>query len=182
MADRADPRLVADQGQVAAVQALTAGIIAARAAPSDADLFPQPIPSYPELDCVQHLLTPAALAAVERRSRALGVTADHVLLAGGFIDEETYVRALADRLGLPFEPLNTLSRAQCPLDNDRLIDAQDVGLLPLAADDDDDAFTLVIAPRGVAARRLFTLMQASPNLRRRAAHHRAAAAAIHRRS
>lgn len=75
------------------------------------------------------------------------------------------MRALAHSLGLAFEPLDTTPRAQCPLDDARLIDAQAAGLLPLAAA--DESFALVIAPRGIAARRLFTLMQASPNLRHR---------------
>jgi Glycosyl transferase family group 2 len=165
MADRADTRLVADRPRPSSGDTFWAGIAAEPAARPSAKAARRPVSTCPELDCVRHRLPLATIAATERRARELGITADHVLLTSGLLDEETYVRILAHSLGLAFEPLDDKPRAQCPLDDARLIDARAAGLLPLATDDE---LTLVIAPRGIAARRLFTLVQASPNLRRRA--------------
>lgn len=50
-------------------------------------------------------LPSATIAAAERRADAVGVTADRVLVASGLMTEEAYVRALAQSLGLAFEPL-----------------------------------------------------------------------------
>ncbi|CAL8975686.1 Beta-monoglucosyldiacylglycerol synthase [Rhodoplanes serenus] len=110
--------------------------------------------SCPEIDCVRHVLPPAVVAVAERRARRIGVTADRVLVAAGLLDEDTYARALARRLGVPFEPLDGRARAACPLPDDRLIEAAAAGLLPLA---DRDGHSLVVAPRGAAARRLAEL-------------------------
>lgn len=49
-----------------------------------------------------------------------GTGADRVLIASGALDEETYLRALADELGVPFEPLDGVARALCPLGDERL--------------------------------------------------------------
>lgn len=119
---------------------------------------------FPELDCVRRRLPPATIAAAQRRADAVGVTADRVLVASGLMTEETYVRALAQSLGLAFEPLAAPQRAICPLSDERLIEASAAGLLPLA---EGDALTLVVAPRGIAARRLHAIMEGAPELRRR---------------
>lgn len=124
----------------------------------------QPADDFPELDCVRPRLPPASVAAAQRRALAAGVTADRVLITSGLLTEEAYVRALARSLGLAFEPLETPQRAACPISDERLIEASAAGLLPLMQ---DDALTLVVAPRGVAARRLYTIVSGAPDLRRR---------------
>lgn len=166
MADRADSRPAAGASpRPSTVEASLARFTAGSPARRHTSAVRHPVSTAPELDCMRHRLPLAAVAAAERRARELGVTADHVLLTSGLIDEEAYVRALAHSLGLAFEPLDDVPRERCPLDDARLIDGQAAGLLPLAV---ADGLALVIAPRGIAARRLFTLVQSSPSLRRRA--------------
>ena len=113
----------------------------------------------PELDCIRPLLGADVLAAAERRAAAVGVGADRVLIASGRLSEETYLRARAERLGVAFEPLDGISRALCPIDNERLIESAAAGLLPLAIDDE---LYLVVAPRGTAARRIIAMIEDTP--------------------
>ncbi len=103
---------------------------------------------------------PPILAAAGQRAAAVGDPApDRVLIASGALDEETYLRALGESLGVPFEPLDGMPRTQCVLDDGRLIDAASTGLLPLAI---DDGLTVVVAPRGTAARKILTLIDGDP--------------------
>ncbi len=120
--------------------------------------------NFREIDCVRPLLSAAVLAAAERRAVAVGVGADRVLIASGALSEETYLRALADNLGIAFEPLDGVARMQCPIDNERLIESAAAGLLPLTVDDD---LCLVVAPRGTAARRIMRLIEDNPARARR---------------
>ena len=113
---------------------------------------------FPEIDCVRPLLAADVLVAAERRAAAIGVGADRVLIASGALSEETYLRALGETLGVAFEPLDGIARAQCPIDDQRLIESAAAGLLPLAVDDD---LCLVVAPRG-AARRIMRLIEDNP--------------------
>ena len=124
----------------------------------------RPAEDFPELDCVRDRLPLTTIAAAERRALAVGVTADRVLITSGLLTEEVYVRALAQSLGLAFEPLETPERTACPISDERLIEARAAGLLPLT---ENDELTLVVAPRGVAARRLYTIISGAPELRRR---------------
>ncbi|MEZ5890455.1 MAG: glycosyltransferase [Xanthobacteraceae bacterium] len=124
----------------------------------------QPADDFPELDCVRDQLPLATIAGAERRALAAGVTADRVLITSGLMSEEAYVRALAQSLGLAFEPLEASRRDACPISDARLIEASAAGLLPLMQRGE---FTLVVAPRGVATRRLYTIMNGAPELRRR---------------
>lgn len=124
----------------------------------------RPAEDFPELDCVRDRLPLTTIAAAERRALVVGVTADRVLITSGLLTEEVYVRALAQSLGLAFEPLETPERTACPISDERLIEARAAGLLPLT---ENDELTLVVAPRGVAARRLYTIISAAPELRRR---------------
>jgi len=94
-------------------------------------------PPFPELDCVRGLLADAAIDAAEARAAKLGTGADRVLIANGALDEETYVRALADRLGVPFEPLDGVARVLCPLGDERLIEAAAQGMVPLVIADEE---------------------------------------------
>jgi len=111
----------------------------------------------PEIDCLRHLLPPATLAAAELRAAEIGVGADRVLIAAGDISEDAYALALAQWLGVAFEPLDQRSRVDCPLDDDRLITAGAVGLLPLVL---NGQHFLAVAPRD--ARRLMSFL-ASPS-------------------
>jgi cellulose synthase/poly-beta-1,6-N-acetylglucosamine synthase-like glycosyltransferase len=118
----------------------------------------------PELDCAAHLLPPTTIAAARARAAALGVGADRVLIANGHLNEETYLRALGESLGVAFEPLDDVTRARCPVDDDALIESAAAGLLPLS---DGGNLAVVVAPRERAARRLVALLQSNPTLARR---------------
>src|SRR5215831_14006993 len=115
----------------------------------------------PELDCVRALLPADVIADAAQRSARLGAGADRVLIAAGTLSEDAYVRAFCVALGVAFEPLDDAQRAQCPLDDERLIEAAAAGLMPLATDGD---ISLVVAPRGVAARRLSCAIRKNPSL------------------
>jgi hypothetical protein len=106
----------------------------------------------------------ALLAHAEWRAAALGVGADRVLVAGGTLPEDDYLRAYARATRIPFEPLDGLPRHACPLTDARLLEAAGAGLVPLAGDDGE--IVLVVAPRGMAARRLALLVERTPALRR----------------
>lgn len=79
-----------------------------------------PPEDFPELDCIRGLLADHVVETAEARAAKLGTGADRVLIASGALDEETYLRALADELGVPFEPLDGVARALCPLGDERL--------------------------------------------------------------
>ncbi|MGC1464828.1 MAG: glycosyltransferase [Pseudolabrys sp.] len=118
--------------------------------------------AFPEIDCVRELLPPDLIAAAEARARAIGVGADRVLIASGALTEEIFVRSLAPDLGLPFETLENVGRARCPLNDERLIESVAAGILPLTMDDE---IALVVAPRDV--RHLMAAMQSNPALAQR---------------
>jgi glycosyltransferase XagB len=105
----------------------------------------------PEIDCVRNLLPRRVIAAVEHRARSIGVGADHVLICADAITEEAYLAALAASLGTFFEPLDHISRADCPLDDNQLLQAAAAGLLPLRK---GRGIVWIIAPRSLTARRL----------------------------
>lgn len=117
--------------------------------------------SFPEIDCVRHLLPLGFADVAEWRSVQVGVRADRVLVTAGHIAEETYLRALAASLGVVFDPLDTTERRACPLPDSRLAQASVTGILPLRV---EGALTWVIAPRGVAARTLVRLLGSRPAL------------------
>jgi cellulose synthase/poly-beta-1,6-N-acetylglucosamine synthase-like glycosyltransferase len=117
--------------------------------------------SCPELDCLRGWLSEPTVTAAERRAEQVGIGADRVLILAGTIDEEIYLRLLADNLGIAFEPLDVTARPACPLDDDRLIEAPAAGLLPLKVGGD---LQLVVAPRGMSARRIIHLVRSRPQL------------------
>ena len=119
---------------------------------------------FPELNCLRGHLPGAVLAAAEQRAARLATGADRVLIAAGTLDEEAYLRMLGAALGIPFEPLDGMPRAQCPLDDDRLIETATTGLLPLAT---DDGIVIVVAPRGAAVRRIIGLVGETPGMAKR---------------
>ncbi len=118
----------------------------------------------PEIACLRGRIPAEVLAAARDRAAAVGVGADRVLIASGAISEEDYLRALGERLGIDFEPLDGQPRRQCPLDDARLIESADKGMLPLS---DKDDTVLALAPRGTAARHILHLIAANPALARR---------------
>jgi cellulose synthase/poly-beta-1,6-N-acetylglucosamine synthase-like glycosyltransferase len=120
-------------------------------------------PFFAELDCVRGMIADEAIDAAETRAAQLGVGADRVLIATGAINEETYLRALGASLGVPFEPLDHVTRAMCPLTDARLIDSAAQGMLPLVI---DGGLRLVVAPRLLAARRIGCLIDHDPHLAR----------------
>ena len=149
------------QAGAAAVRAPGAGFsthLSRRSAPTAG-----PSPACPELDCVRDRLGADALAEAERRAERLGIGADRVLIARGALDEETYARALAGRLGLAFETLDDRPRSACPLSDDRLIAAAAAGLIALSF---DDGAGWVVAPRHLGARGLIGLIARRPALAR----------------
>jgi cellulose synthase/poly-beta-1,6-N-acetylglucosamine synthase-like glycosyltransferase len=120
--------------------------------------------AFPEIDCLRRLLAADLLAAAELRAAAIGVGADRVLIAGGAIEEETYLRILGHDLGVAYEPLDLAVRANCPVDDERLIESGAAGLLPMEIGGE---LSLVIAPRAVAARRLAIMLRNNPGLAHR---------------
>jgi hypothetical protein len=114
---------------------------------------------FPELDCVRQMLPAPVLAAAERRAERLATGADRVLIAAGTLDDDTYLPMLGATLGIRFEPLDAMPRAQCPLDDGRLIEAAATGLLPLAT---DAGIVVVVAPRGLAVRNIIGLIAGAP--------------------
>lgn len=111
----------------------------------------RPASQFPEIDCVRHRLSFETCRWAEGRAEALGVGAHEVLLAHGAISAEAYYRALAFSLGLRFCDVDTVSRAACPLDDERLIDAANAGVLPLRR---RHGLEFVFTPRGLDARTL----------------------------
>ncbi|MBX6328521.1 MAG: glycosyltransferase [Pseudolabrys sp.] len=117
----------------------------------------------PELTCLVDIVTAERLAAARDRAGQLGIGADQVLIAQGAVTVEAYLRAFARYFGVGFEPLDGVPRSLCPLDDCRLLAATTHGMLTLY---DEETLTLVIAPRGLAARRIATALRASPALAR----------------
>jgi hypothetical protein len=92
-------------------------------------------------------------------ARAIGLGADRVLICADAITEEAYVTALAASLGAAYDPLDRVARADCPLDDDQLIQAAATGLLPVR---EGSKTVYVVAPRFLAARRLAAVRQSRP--------------------
>ncbi|MGH6726104.1 MAG: hypothetical protein ACREB8_06115 [Pseudolabrys sp.] len=124
----------------------------------------EPTDRCPEIDCIRGVLTAETIEAAERRATALGVGADRVLIAAAELSEEAYLRALGERHGITFEPLDDTPRAFCPLDDERLVESAAAGMLPLTIDDE---LYLVVAPRGGAVRRILQLIEQNPARARR---------------
>jgi cellulose synthase/poly-beta-1,6-N-acetylglucosamine synthase-like glycosyltransferase len=117
-----------------------------------------------ELDCVCDLLPGHVIAAAYLRALEIGVSAERVLIVSGALDEETYLRALADYLGVLFEPLDDAARTLCPLSDARLIETSAAGLVPFRIDNE---LCVVVAPRGAAVRKIIRLIENRPKLAHR---------------
>lgn len=94
-----------------------------RAAANRGLLWPRPN-FCPELDCVRALLPRHIVAAAERRAQSIGLGADRVLICADAITEEAYLAALASSLGADYERFDRACRADCPLDDDQMIQAR----------------------------------------------------------
>jgi hypothetical protein len=118
----------------------------------------------PEIDCIRHTLSPATIMAAESRALELGVGADEVLIASGHVSEEAYYKALAFSLGCRFVDLDQVPRHLCPLSDEMLVKAASAAILPLGKPE----AVMVLAPRGLAVRKLIGPLRAQSDLRRRA--------------
>lgn len=114
----------------------------------------------PEIDCLRHRLPPGPLAAAELRAAEIGIGADQALIAAGAISEDEYARALAQSLGLAFEPLDTMMRSDCPLSEDRILDGARGGHIRLRIDGTD---ILAVALHGQGARQLIQYLARRPD-------------------
>lgn len=115
----------------------------------------QNLTPFPELDCVRHLVPVGVVAEAERRAREVGVGADRALIAAGAISEHDYVAELAKHLGIPFVALEDMPRESCAFDNEHLLGAPAMGMLPLRGGGvNADDPTVLVAPRKYLARQL----------------------------
>ena len=124
--------------------------------PRDRPLATAQPSACPEIDCVRDLLPSRVVAAAERRARAIGLGADRVLICADAMTEDAYLTVLAASLGTSYEPLDRISRADCPLDDDQLVQAAAAGLLPVC---EAGEIVWIIAPRCLTARRLASQAQ-----------------------
>jgi hypothetical protein len=114
--------------------------------------------AFPELDCVRDRLPSSVIAAIEQRAAEIGIGAERVLIAAGFMDEDNYIYALSRSLGFEYEMFEDRERTCCPLGDQRLLLAAKVGLLPLIIADKE---IFVLAPHSV--RRFLDLLAYLPN-------------------
>ena len=118
----------------------------------------------PEIECIRGLLEPKlALASIERAAE-LGAGADEVLMASGHLSEESYYRALAFSLAIPFAEVDDWPRELCPLSDGTLLSAAAAGIMPLAVRNE---LVWVMAPRGIGARRFASVLGSNPVKRHR---------------
>jgi len=99
------------------------------------------------------------VAAAERRAGSIGCGAERALICADAITEEAYLTALAASLNTSYERFDRISREDCPLDDDQLIEAAAAGLLPVR---EGRGLVWIIAPRGLTARRLADPRQQRP--------------------
>jgi cellulose synthase/poly-beta-1,6-N-acetylglucosamine synthase-like glycosyltransferase len=114
----------------------------------------------PEIDCLRHRLPPGPLAAAQLRAAEIGIGADQALIAAGAISEADYAQALAQSLGLEFDRLETVTRADCPLNETRILDDARDGYIRLRHPGAD---VLAVAPHGYGARHLIQFLAARPD-------------------
>ena len=70
--------------------------------------------------------------------------------------EDAYLTVLAASLGTSYEPLERILRADCPLDDDQLVQAAAAGLLPVC---EAGEIVWIMAPRCLTDRRLASQSQ-----------------------
>lgn len=119
------------------------------------------VAACPELACVHGLVPEDALEWAALRAERLGDGADRSLIAGGLIGEEAYLRALSRHTGIAFEPLEQVTRNDCPLPDKELLARTAGGLLPLNGRDGRPG-AVVVAPRGLMVRALIEFSRRDP--------------------
>jgi cellulose synthase/poly-beta-1,6-N-acetylglucosamine synthase-like glycosyltransferase len=118
----------------------------------------------PELDCLRGWLNASTIAAAARRAEWVGTGADRVLVADGTIDDDIYVRVLANAVGVRFEPLDRVPRDACPMADEQLIQCCAGSSLWLTVAGDHE---LVVAPNGLHARNIIKALRDRPSLAKR---------------
>lgn len=112
----------------------------------------------PELAAVERLIDPALLHAAAQRARELGIGGDEVLRAHGVISADRMAEALAESLGIAFDPLDSdLACTSTPLEG-----AARTGVLSHRTADGRRLIT--VAPQGIGVRRLAAEIQRDPGL------------------
>ncbi len=112
-----------------------------------------------ELAAVRHLVDPAVLDAAARRASGIGVGGDEVLRACSVLPPDTITEAIAEKLGIPFDPLEDDLPADGPL-----LEALKTAVLRRHFADGTRAIT--IAPRGLKLRDLAVAIRHNPELRK----------------
>jgi len=154
-------------GLVASARQLTAmlaGILGNQHSHNDNDQEQAAPERAVELDCLRHVLASGLLASAERRSHALGVGADQVLIQWGAISEDAYLDYLAASTSLTIEDLAQTDRDDFPLPAASLQFVARHGYLPIRCDGE---LIYIVAPRGTTARRIVHLLERFPELRER---------------
>lgn len=114
-----------------------------------------------ELECLSQVLAPHVLAAAWRRAVAAGVGADRVLVDNGTMSEDVYLWHLSRQTGIARISARDIQSAECRLRTEQYITAANTGVLPVKI---DGRLVWLVAPRGLAARRLATLIGRSPEI------------------
>ncbi|HVT55949.1 MAG TPA: glycosyltransferase [Xanthobacteraceae bacterium] len=111
-----------------------------------------------ELAAMRHLVDPALLEAVARRSEALGVGGDEVLRTHDILSSDEIAQTLAGKLGLIFDPLENTARTSLPV-----LDSVRAGILRRGSREGVGIYT--VAPRGLKIRALAEAIKENPALR-----------------
>ncbi|WP_082512579.1 glycosyltransferase [Afipia sp. Root123D2] len=150
------------RGSRAAVSRYLADVIGFfRASPAESENQASQPYSEPasELACLHGVL--AILREAERRGRAIGVGADRILIHGGVIGEDAYLRQLARHTGMAIENFANITRDDCPLSDDQLAYAAQHDMLPIRI---GGRLEYVCTPRGYTARRISDLAARFPDI------------------
>lgn len=118
----------------------------------------------PEIDCVRHLLPPAAIAAAELRAAETCTGADRVLVTQGLLTDRGYVQALATSCQVAVETLRGTPRSACPVGDDDLILGLANGILPVRIGSE---VIWVVALWHLSARLLVGTLRRHPAMRSR---------------
>jgi cellulose synthase/poly-beta-1,6-N-acetylglucosamine synthase-like glycosyltransferase len=114
-----------------------------------------------ELECLSQVLSPPVLDAAWRRAVAAGVGADRVLVENGTISEDVYLRHLSRQTGIARISARDIQSADCRLRSEQYITAAGTGVLPVKL---GGRLVWIVAPRGLAARRLARLTTRTPEI------------------
>jgi glycosyltransferase involved in cell wall biosynthesis len=123
---------------------------------------PEPDPPIAaELECLHGAIATRTLQVATRRSHALGIGADRILIDWGVIEETIYLQRLTEQLGIGVARLDGGDGGQCLLAPPQYPQAATLGLFPIRR---QDGVRFVVASRGRSARMLSELAVARPDL------------------